>query len=434
MNYWGYIILMIICLCFSATFSAAETAFTSVNRVKIKTMSGDGNKKAARVQKLLEKYDKLLSAVLIGNNVVNIALSTLATVVFTRALINLNANQVAAVSTAVITVVVLIVGEVAPKSVAKERPEKSSMFLAPFVQAVMVLFTPFCWFFSLQSKLIAKLTHSRNNTDTFTEDEILTIVDEAESEGGLQSDEGDLIRSAIEFIDRTAGEILTPRVDIVAVSKTATNADLAKIISESGYSRIPVYDGSIDNIVGIIHEKDFYAYVFNTDKHFTSVSKEPVYAVESVKISDLLKKMQAIKMHIAVINDEFGGTQGIVTVEDILEELVGEIWDETDDTEEEVVQKSENEYQVRGDADIHSLTEYFSLDTEDFDATTVAGFVNELTGKMPKEKTEVRYENLLITVTKVNRHRITEVCVKVLSEEELEALEEADKGKGKEMV
>jgi len=425
MNYALYITLMVVCLFFSATFSAAETAFTSVNRVKIKTMSGDGNKKAKRVQDLLEKYDKLLSAVLIGNNIVNIALSSMATVVFAAAL-NLTQAQEAAITTAIITVVVLIFGEVAPKSLAKEHPEKLSMFLAPFVKCVMIIFTPFCWFFSLQSKLIAKMTHSRKGNDSFTEDEILTIVDEAESEGGIEADEGDLIRSAIEFIDRTAGEILTPRVDIVAVSKSATNKELAKIISESGYSRIPVYDGSIDNIIRIIHEKDFYAFVYNTDKHFMSVAKEPVFAVESVKISDLLKKMQAAKMHIAVINDEFGGTQGIVTVEDILEELVGEIWDETDDTEEEVVQKSETEYQIRGDADIHCLTETFELDTEDFDATTVAGFVNELTGKMPKENTEVTYKNLRFRVSKVNRHRITEVIVTVLSEDDLAPIDKEE--------
>ena len=419
MSYPLYITLMVISLFFSATFSAIETAFTSANRVKIKTMSGDGNKKAQRVQELLDKYDKLLSAVLIGNNLVNIALSSMATVVFTAALA-LTEAQETAIATAVVTIVVLIFGEVGPKSLAKERPEKFCMFFAPFVKAVMFIFTPFCWLFSLQSKLIAKMTHSRGDSDTFTEDEILTIVDEAESEGGLEADEGNLIRSAIEFTDRTAGEILTPRVDIVGVSKTATNEELAKIIAESGYSRIPVYEGSIDNITGIIHEKDFYAFIFNTDKHFTSVAKQPLYAVESVKISDLLKKMQAGKMHIAVINDEFGGTQGIVTVEDILEELVGEIWDETDDTEEDVVKKSDEEYQIRGDADIHCLNEVFSLDVEDFDATTVAGFVNEITGKMPKENTEVTYENLQITITKVNRHRINEVLIKVLPHEEEE--------------
>ena len=416
MRYGLYITLMAICLVFSATFSAAETAFTSVNRVKIKTMSGDGNKKASRVQFLIEKYDKLLSAVLIGNNIVNIALSSMATIVFTAALA-LTEAQEAAITTAIVTLVVLIFGEVAPKSLAKERPEQTCMFLAPFVRCVMIIFTPFCWFFSLQSKLIGKITHSRNDTDTFTEDEILTIVEEAESEGELKADESNLIRSAIEFTDRTAGEILTPRVDIVAIANTASNEELAKIIAESGYSRIPVYEGSIDNIIGIIHEKDFYAFIFNTENHFMKVAKEPVYAVESVKIGDLLKKMQAGKIHIAVINDEFGGTQGIVTVEDILEELVGEIWDETDDTEEDVVKKSDDEYQIRGDADIHCLTEVFSLDTEDFDATTVAGFVNEITGKMPKENTEVTYENLKITVSKVNRHRITEIMVKVLEKE-----------------
>ncbi len=410
------ITLMLVCLFLSAFFSASETAFTSANKVRLKTLSQDGNKKAKRVVKIIDKYDKFLSAVLIGNNIVNISLSTISTLFFVQILISTSAADWAGtISTIVCTVVVLTFGEVLPKSVAKEFPERFAMLVAPIIEFLMLIFTPFCAFFSLLKKGIGKLSKN-NNTETVTDDEILTMVDEAQSVGGIEESEGDLIRSAIEFIDRTAGEILTPRVDVVAAPITTSPDEMAKIISDSGYSRILIYEGTIDNIVGIIHEKDFYSEVYKKEKrNIKDVMKPPVFAVESIKISDLMKLLQKNKLHLAVITDEFGGTQGIVTMEDILEELVGEIYDETDELEEDVVKKSEDEYLLRGDADIDTLQEIFNIKTDDFDATTVGGFFSEITGRVPKEGAKVEYENLSITVIKVLKRRILELEVKVLS-------------------
>lgn len=408
--------LMIICLLLSAFFSASETAFTSVNRVKIKTLAADGNKKAKRVEKIIEKYDKTLSAVLIGNNIVNIALSTIATLFFVAVLPEkINENLSGLISTLVITVIVLIFGEVTPKTLAKEFPEKFTMAIAPIIEFLMFIFTPFCAFFSLIRKGINKI-FKHNEHDSFNEDEILTIVDEAESVGGIEEAEGDLIRSAIEFIDCTAGEILTPRVDVTAAPITITSPDLAKLISDSGFSRIPIYEGTIDNIIGVVHEKDFYSDIWGTDKNIREIMKPPVFTVESIKISNLLKLLQKNKMHIAVVTDEFGGTQGIVTLEDIIEELVGEIWDETDELEENCTKINDTQYSLRGDCEIDVLHDLFDMDTDDFDATTIGGFINELSGKMPREGAKVQYKNLELTIMKVSRRRIMEVKLEVLPE------------------
>lgn len=409
--------LMVICLLFSAFFSASETAFTSCNRVKVKTLA-EKNKKAKRVEKIIEKYDKMLSAVLIGNNIVNIALSTIATLFFVQILAGKVGDDTAAtISTIVITVIVLIFGEVVPKTIAKEFPETFSMAVAPIIELLMIIFTPFCALFSLLRKGLNKIFKPKNK-DSFAENEILTIVDEAESVGGIQQEEGELIRSAIEFIDCTAGEILTPRVDVVAAPITISSEDLAKLIADSGFSRIPIYDGTVDNIIGVIHEKDFYSEIMNTDKNIREIMKPPVFTVESIKISALLKLLQKNKMHIAVVTDEFGGTQGIVTLEDIIEELVGEIWDETDELEENCTQISETSYSLRGDAEIDILHDLFDIDTDEFDATTIGGFINELSNKMPREGAVVVFRNLELTIMKVSRRRIMEVRLDVLPEED----------------
>lgn len=418
------IVLMLICLFLSSFFSACETAFTSVNRVKIKTLASDGKKKAKRVEKIIDKYDKMLSAVLIGNNIVNIALSTIATLFFVKVLPSTIGDNVSGlISTAVITVIVLIFGEVTPKTLAKEFPEKFTMAVAPIIEFLMLILTPFCAFFSLIRKGINKVFKNKEQ-DSFNEDEILTIVDEAESVGDIEEAEGALIRSAIEFIDCTAGEILTPRVDVTAAPITITSNDLAKLISESGFSRIPIYEGTIDNIIGVVHEKDFYSDIFNTDRNIREIMKPPVFTVESIKISNLLKLLQKNKMHIAVVTDEFGGTQGIVTLEDIIEELVGEIWDETDELEENCTKISDTQYSLRGDCEIDVLHDLFDMDIDDFDATTIGGFINELSGKMPREGAKVTYKNLELTVNKVSRRRIMEVRLDVHLETEDEESDE----------
>ena len=311
----------------SAYFSATETAFSSLNRIRIKNMADKGNKRAALVLKLSSDYDRLLSTILIGNNIVNIASASLSTLLFVRFL---GEDMGASVSTAVTTVVVLIFGEVSPKSIAKEAPESFAMFSAPLLNGFALLLTPLNFLFKQWKKVLSRLFGTASN-QTITEEELITIVEEAQQGGGIDSQEGELLRNAIEFNELKAADILTPRIDITGISADASPEKIASVFAATGFSRLPVYQGSIDNITGILYQKDFYNSVYGTDKAIESIIRPALYITRHRKISLLLKELQASKLHIAVVIDEFGGTVGIVTLEDILEELVGEIWDEHDE-------------------------------------------------------------------------------------------------------
>ena len=315
-------IIMIACLIMSAYFSATETAFTSINKTRLKSMAEKGNKRADLALSISENYDKLLSTILVGNNIVNIALSSIGTLVF----LEISREYGALISTAVITVVVLIFGEISPKSIAKDNPEKFAMFSAPIIRFLIVLLTPVNAFFSLWKKFISKIFKVEESAKMSSE-ELLVLVDEVEQEGAIDTDEGDLLRNAIEFTEQRAEDVLTHRVDIEAVPIDAEKTEVARLFSQTRFSRLLVYDESIDNIVGVIHLKDFYDEDGITTKTIEELMSVPVFAQRSEMINDLLKELQTNKSHIAVILDEFGGTLGIVTMEDILEELVGEIWD-----------------------------------------------------------------------------------------------------------
>ena len=313
------ILIIAVLLLFSAYFSATETAFSSLNRTRLRAMAEKGNSKAALALSLAEKYDQLLSSILVGNNVVNIAMSSISTLLFVRLMPDIGAT----VSTIVITIVVLIFGEISPKSLAKENPEKFAMVSAPIIRVVIWVLTPINFLFTQWKKLLGRIFKG-GDAHRMTQDELLMLVDEASQEGGIDQSEGELLRSAIEFTDQDAEDILTHRVDLEAVPITATKEEVAAVFSETQYSRLPVYDGSIDNIVGILHQKDFYIGTGISPKPLNALMKEPIFVPPTVKIRDLLKVLQKHKSHIAVVSDEYGGTLGIVTMEDILEELVGE--------------------------------------------------------------------------------------------------------------
>ncbi len=406
------IVIMIVFLAFSAFFSATETAFTSLNRVVMKTLAADGNKKAERVLRLSENYDKLLTTILVGNNIVNIGLSSIATVFFIQ---NINKNFGATLSTIVVTIVVLIFGEITPKSVAKENAESFALSVSGAISVFCVVFTPLCYFFSLFKKLASKIFKSKGAISA-TENEILTLVDEAESQGEFGSDESELIRSAIEFNDVEAEDIFTPRVDVVAIEYGASNSEIAKTFSSSGFSRLPIYKESIDNIIGTINEKDFYKRVYNRKTAVDEIISEPFFIPASMKIPDLLRELQRQKRHIAIITDEYGGTKGIVTMEDILEELVGEIWDEHDDVVHEITKLNENTYSVICSMDFEEFCEYFGLEIET-EMNSVGGFVMERLGKVPEKGDKFDYENLSITVMETDEKRASLIKV-VVSEQE----------------
>ncbi|MDE6614353.1 MAG: hemolysin family protein, partial [Clostridia bacterium] len=325
----GYIVAIVILIFLSGFFSSTETAFSSLNRIRLKNLVSTDKKKYSKVFFLSEHFDALISTILIGNNIVNITATTLATIMFS-ALIS-NQDVAGAVSTAVITVIVLIFGEVMPKSIAKRSPEYFARLTAPFILALYYILYPFVWIMGLLQKLIAKVFKKKDN-ENITDEELITYIDEAQTEGGLDKYEGDLIRSAIEFDDMIVKDVFTPRVDVEAVEIEDSMSEVMKIFRESGYSRLPVYKDNIDTIVGVINQKDFYeAYIDGASKFTNLIAKNVIYVPDTMKISDVLRKLQIAKMHLAVVTDEFGATMGIVTLEDILEQLVGEIYDERDE-------------------------------------------------------------------------------------------------------
>ena len=400
------IILMFICIVFSAYFSATETAFTSLNRVVIKTLANEGNKKAERVLYLVENYDKLLTTILVGNNIVNIALSSIATVFF---ITNVSENFGATLATIIVTIVVLIFGEITPKNIAKENAENFALTVSGSISFFVIIFTPLNYFFSLFKILANKIFKSKGLKGA-TENEILTLVDEAEEQGEFDSEESELIRSAIEFGDVEAVDIFTPRVDVVAVEYGASNSEIAKIFSESGFSRLPIYQDSIDNIIGTINEKDFYKKVYNRSNPVDNIIHEPFFIPASMKIQDLLRQLQKQKRHIAIITDEYGGTKGIVTMEDILEELVGEIWDEHDDIVKHITKISDNKFSVLCSMDFEEFCEFFQIEIET-EMNSVGGFVMEQLGKVPEINDTFSYENLDVLVTETDEKRASLITV-----------------------
>lgn len=394
------LVFLVIC---SAFFSASETAYTSLNLVRMKRMAADGDARAAKVLKLAERYESLLSSILIGNNIVNILASSLATVLFVRTL----GNKGVTVSTLVITVVILLVGEVTPKNIAKEHAEAIAMKFYPLLFALTKLFTPLNWLLGCWQKLIGKVVKPATDRG-YTEEELITIVEEAENEGGIDAHESELIKSAIEFTDVDVEEILTPRVEVQAVELGASDDEISELFQESGYSRLPVYQETVDNIVGILHEKDFYA---NRGKvPVRELMSTPTYVMQNTKVSDLLKLLQKTKSHMAVVVDEYDGVQGIVTMEDILEELVGEIWDEHDEVVEEYRALPDGGYLVDGGANLDDMLELFDIHKE-YDPVTVNGWVREELGRFPKAGDSFECDNLIVTVEKAEKRRATEVRV-----------------------
>ena len=404
---------------FSAYFSATETAFTSVNRIRIKNLANDGNKKAKEVLELSEKFDKMLSTILVGNNIVNIAMSAIATVLF----MELYPVYGATIATVVITVVVLIFGEISPKSLAKESPEKFAMFSAPFLKFFMVLLAPVNWIFGCWKKLLAKLFNA-DGVNPITEDELLTIVEEAETEGSIDTDQSELIQNAIEFNDLEAWDVLTPRVDIKAIEIDETQDEIAELFLSTGFSRLPVYEDDLDNIVGVLNQKDFHNYIRGTDTPVSEYVKPVIFVAGSMKIAQLLKRLQTVKTHIAIIVDEYGGTSGLVTMEDIIEELVGEIYDEHDAAAlQDIVQQQDGSYRVLCGTNIDKMFDYFDVE-EEIDATTVNGWVVLQIDKLPSVGDhfvyEADYKRFDVTVTKADQRKALEINMTVTELEEEE--------------
>ena len=409
-KYTGSLLIIIICLVLSAYFSATETAFASLNRIRIRNMADKGNGKAALVLRLLDRYNEVLSTILIGNNLVNIAATSLATVIFVQ---QLGEDMGSGAATLVTTLVLLIFGEISPKTLATELPERFACVSAPFLRFFMQILTPVNFLFGLWKRFLGKVFRNKEDR-TITEEELLTYVEEAESGGGLDEQESDLIRNSIEFSEQEVQDVLTPRVDIVGIRDTDSKEEIADLFAATGYSRLPVWHEDVDHITGIIYLKDFYNKVWRSDLEPKDIVRPVLFVIPQKKIDEVLKELQLKKLHMAVVLDEYGGTLGIVTMEDILEELVGEIWDEHDEVVHEIVKISDTEYLVRGSANLEDLFDELDIrQNEEVDAPSVSGWVMDMAGAVPKEKDVFRQDGLRITVLDMDGRRVDRVRINV---------------------
>lgn len=402
---WAMLAALLVSVLLSAFFSASETAFMAASHVRLKTLAQSGKKRAVTALRLSEDSDRLLTTILVGNNLVNIAGTAIATVLFTRWL----QGSGATVATAVMTVLILLLGEVTPKTLARQSPERLAIAFAPVFSFLCAFFTPVNWLFARWQKLLKRLFHPAEEEPDI-EAELITMVDEAQQEGDIDDHESDLIRSAIEFVDQDVKDIMTPRVDVTALPEDATMEAAAAAFRESGYSRLPVYREDLDHVVGILNEKDFYAALHAGEKNITHVMTDPVYTPATLKISKLLKLCQSTRNHLVIVLDEYGGMEGIVTLEDALEELVGEIYDEHDDVSEEMTAVGERAWQVDGRMQLDDLLERLGV-TGTYEADTVGGWASEMLGRIPTVGMAFDEAGLHCIVTGMDRRRVTRVRV-----------------------
>ena len=414
----AYIAVIVVLLAFSAFFSMSETAFTSVNQVRLKKMAKDGDKKAARTLKILENYDKFLTTILIGNNLVNIGASSLATVMFGVILVGYASSTVSLTSTVVMTIIVLTFGEITPKTLAKKNPEKYAIKLCTTIHYIEVVFTPFSWIFTKFTNAIGR---KGGGSPTMTEDELEVMIDEIEDDGVIEKSEGQLIKSAIRFDDTQVGEVFVPRVDVVAIPSDATPDEVGAVFSSSGFSRIPVYRNSIDDIIGVVYAKEYYSNRFcGKDLKLEDIVHPVKYVPETMSIATVLNDFQKSKIHIAVVLDAYGGTMGIVTLEDILEELVGDIWDESDTIQQDVSPVGSDKFIVKGNANIFDAMETMNVDfdPEEYDDYSVSGYVMYKLGRYPVKGDSISTPRYDITVRSAKGRRALECLFEIKEPQE----------------
>ena len=415
----GSVAALAVLVLFSAMFSATETAFTSLNRIKLRKLAEEGNRRAAKANRLLDNYEKLLTTILVGNNLVNITASSLSTVLFTRLV---GAEVGAVYATAIMLIVILACGEITPKCMAKARPEGFALWITPVISAISTVLTPLTWIFEKISQSVTdRVIRKNGESPTLTEDELVLMVDEIKEEGTLEEEESQLIKSAIRFDDKTVDSILTPRVDVTAIEKGSTMEETRNVFLQSGFSRLPVYDGTIDKIIGVVYSKDFFARYFlvGRDESIRPIVRRVRFIPESTTLAKALDEIQRSTVQMLVVVDDYGGTVGIVALEDILEELVGEIWDESDEIQHDIVSDADGGFTVIGDADISDLMEEIGLRIPlgDYDGTTVGGYIQYRLQKPPIAGDTVREGRLELTVTSVRNRRVRLVKATVDPEE-----------------
>ena len=403
------ILSLIVLVAVSAFFSASETAFTSANRIKLKNLVNEGNRRAERCLALLDDYDRLLTTILIGNNLVNILSSAICTWLFTL----LFGPVGVIVATVFMLVVLLILGEVTPKTLAKSNPEAIAMRFSKALSILTVIFKPISTIFIGLSRILSR---NKEESPTLTEEELVVMIDEIEGEGTLEKSESDLIKSAIEFDDKQISEILTPRVDVVGIDKNASMEELKDLFISSGFSRIPLFDGTIDKIIGVVYAKDFYQRYFeNKDTKIEDLMRPVKFLPETATVAKALTEIQKSMVQMIVVVDSYGGTVGIVSLEDVLEELVGEIWDESDEVQHFIIRESDGSYAVLGDADINDMMTEIGVefDLEDYDEHTVSGYLQYKLNRIPVKGDRVENDAVKMIVSSVKNRRVRMVHVTV---------------------
>lgn len=413
------IFLVIVMMAFSALFSSTETAYSSVNKLRLKNYEAQGNKKAAKALKLANRFDDVLTAVLIGNNIVNIAISSVSTLIF----VGFFGSSGAGISTAVVTILVLIFGEVLPKSYAKRNAEKLALLFASPLSVLVTVLKPFVWILNKMSSIF-----KGGEAPTVTEDELKYMIDEIEEEGIIEEQESELVKSALDFDEITVGEILIPRVKVIGVEVTDSIDEIKKTFGNEMYSRMPVYEKSLDNIIGIITNKAFFKMLVEGKTDIREIVQEVPHIADTNLISEAMKLMQRAKIHLAVVTDQYGGTRGIITLEDIIEELVGEIYDEDDEIINKIVKIDDNKYESDGDAEIDDLLEILELDKESVatDYSTVGGWISDAAEHIPDAGETVESGIFRLTAIQVNENKVEKVLIEILSVPDEESAEEAD--------
>lgn len=414
-------VAIIVLLALSAFFSSSETAISSVNKIRLKHEAAEGNKKAERTLKLAEEYDKTITTILVGNNIVNILSASLATLICTTLFAEkYGTGTAAAISTVAMTLLVLIFGEILPKSLAKQHADVIAPAVSGILRFFQVILTPVTIFFGALQKAASKLFGSGNGAPSVTEDELKYIIDEIEEEGVLEEQESDLVRSALEFDDKNISEVLIPRVRITAVERHDSIDHIRDVFFKEQYSRMPVYEKNIDNIIGFIHERDFFKMIVSDEKtaDIESIIHELIYITEFATVSEVLARMQKEKVHMAIIKDQYGGTYGMVTMEDLIEELLGDIYDEADEEEHSCVKLSDNVYECAAELNISDFEEYAelpenSIDTESY---TMGGWAMELFGRIPDKGDVTESGRFVIEVLDAEDNRIIRMKVTVNDE------------------
>lgn len=411
------VILLVTLILLSAFFSSAETAFSSVNKIRLKNFMDEGRKGSKKAYYIAENFDKTLTTILIGNNIVNTAAASISAALATEVF---GGNMALVISTVIMTILILIFGEILPKSFAKENAESLSLSIAGILLLLIKLFTPFNWFFIQLKGIVSKVFHQQDDLPTVTEDEIKVMLNIGEQEGVIDKEEWQLIHRSMNFDDTLTGEVLTPRIDMVTIDINASAEEVQNVFFKERFSRIPVYEEHIDQIVGILSDKEFYMHLLKYGEvNLREIIREPLFVVETMKISDLLPKLQKEKVHMAIVLDEYGGTAGLITLEDVLEELVGEIWDEQDEKITSMKQISDTVFKFNAQFPLDDFSYVLNIPRPESAYHTIGGWVIENFGIIPSQNDFFKYQDLKVSVEEVLNRRVTKVKVERIEEDNM---------------